>query len=66
MYVQLKIIIHDKWLIPQIWKVVRRLEGEVEVLEEVVRRQGEEIRRLKERPPQEKPQEGEVSHRNKK
>ena len=49
---------HDEWLIPQILEVVRglqevvrRLEGKVEVLEEVVRRQGEKIRRLRQRPP---------------
>ena len=52
-------MIHDEWLIPQIWEVVRGLQGKVEVLKEVVKRQGEEIRRLRERP-----QEREVSHRN--
>ena len=30
---------------------MRRLEGKVEVLEEVVRRQEEELRRLRQRPP---------------
>ena len=39
--------LHDEWLIPQIWEVVRGLQGKVEVLKEEVRRQGEEIRRLR-------------------
>ena len=83
MWVQLKIIIHDEWLIPQVFDFVRRLQeelrrlkGRVEVLEEEARRlEGKEVRRLKGRVEvleeevrrlRERPQEREVSHRNKK